>query len=83
MTMQRYEFYYYIAKKNDNNFITFYKRTGKMKNNTEFPSVRPGTYANKTGKGVEQREMDKKNRRASRLIDSSTKKNIFFKNMIV
>ena len=54
-----------------------------MKNNTEFPSVRHGTCANKTGKGVEQREMDKKNRRASRLIDSSTKKNIFFKNMIV
>ena len=54
-----------------------------MKNNTEFPSVRPGTCANKTGKGVEPREMKKKNRRASRLIDSSTKKNIFFKNMIV
>ena len=31
-----------------------------MKNNTEFPSVRPGTCANKTGKGVEPREMDKK-----------------------
>ena len=49
-----------------------------MKNNTEFPSVRPGTCANKTGKGVEPREMEK-NRRASRLIDSSTKKNIFFR----
>ena len=31
-----------------------------MKNNTEFPSVRPGTCANKTGKGVEPRELEKK-----------------------
>ncbi len=52
-----------------------------MKNNTEFPSVRPGTCANKTGKGVEPREMDKKNRRASRLIDSSKKKNFFFRKL--